>query len=574
MLRTLRVRMMLSYAGIALLVTLSLGAVLLFRLRAYYAGMERDYLNSNAKAISVLAVPVMVNNVPNDVQGAQVSNLAFLSQTRVRLLDLNKNPLADSGPIQSRKVGFGVLRQEKVLGTIDESGRPETSSIIIIQNGNVEVRKGLGVSQSAPVPSNENQTGGGEVTAQPGQLHAEPGPTGGGIVTGGSENTIVQPGPVGGVQSTGGQPEVQYFSANVPVTSGVYGVYLSKMPEEQGVRSDLKVLEPILDSAGSALGYVELSEGPAYGREIVNSVASGLAVAGGLAILLAVIAGWLTSRRLTVPLLSLKNATLQMSSGDLSVRVAEADRRDEFGSLGKSFNLMASQIEATVQTLRRFLADAAHELHTPLTALRTNLELALSADQPQTYLQRASEQVLRLEHLTNDLLDLSRIEGGSPGPEPAPIDLAPLVEQVCEPYAAQAEQAGVPFELSLPGGSIIVLGQERLLSLAVGNLIDNALKFTPSGGRVSVTLERDDGQAVLRVKDSGIGIVPEDLPNLFQRFHRGRNAAGYPGSGLGLSIVKAVTERHGGTVQAESDGEGVCFTLRLPRQEISPHPDQ
>src|SRR5690242_3353729 len=111
MFRLIRFRLALSYAGIALLVTLSLGAVLLVRLRAYYGSMEQDYLNSNAKAFSAMAAPVLMNKYPKDVQEAQVSNLAFLSQTRVRILDPQKNVLADSGPWHSPNIGLGVMRQ-------------------------------------------------------------------------------------------------------------------------------------------------------------------------------------------------------------------------------------------------------------------------------------------------------------------------------------------------------------------------------------------------------------------------------------------------------------------------------
>lgn len=546
MFRTIRVRLMLSYAGIALLVTLSLGAVLLFRLRNYYSGMEIDYLKSNAQAIGGLAAPMLVSDVPGDVRKAQMNNLAFLSQTRVRLFDVNLNPVADSGPMQASRIGIGVVRQERIEGPIEMEGMPRADSIIIIQNNGMDLPGMPGVEVGAASESWFVE-GGEFFPTPPAEFQAQAG----------TGETIV---------SVAGQSDVQYLNVNVPVTTGVYGLYLSKMPETVEVRSDQQTMMPVSDSAGSLIGYVELSEGPAYGREIVESVASGLAVAGGLAVLLAVIAGWLTSRRLTDPLVNLKAATLQMSGGDLSVRVAEASRKDEYGSLGRSFNLMAGQIEETVQTLRRFLADAAHELHTPLTALHTNLELAQSAEEPQSYLQRAGEQVERLERLTNDLLDLSRIEGGSPEPEPAPLDLAALVARVCEPFASQAEQAEVTFELALPGHPLMVPGQERQLSRAIGNLVENALKFTPAGGWVTVNLRCEEGQAVVRVEDSGIGISPDDLPILFQRFHRGRNAAGYPGSGLGLSIVKAVAERHGGTVSAESSGEGAGFTLRLPVQ--------
>jgi signal transduction histidine kinase len=221
---------------------------------------------------------------------------------------------------------------------------------------------------------------------------------------------------------------------------------------------------------------------------------------------------------------------------------------------------MAEQVEETVVTLRRFVSDAAHEIHTPLTALRTNLELSPDDE----FVRRAQEQVRRLELLTEGLLDLSRIEAGGQATR-APVALVPLVQGTSELYASQAEQAGLTFALALPDVPVTVLGDEAQLRCALGNLLDNGVKFTPQGGAVRVTLGREaDGWAALSVEDSGIGVPTDDLPHLFNRFHRGRNAAAYPGSGLGLAIVKAIAEGHGGEVTVENVAQGARFTLRLP----------
>ena len=371
-----------------------------------------------------------------------------------------------------------------------------------------------------------------------------------------------------GSLSVEGQPDVQYFNAAVPVTNGVYGLYLSRSNGDIGERSTQTVQVPIFNSLGFPMGFVELSESPAYGREIVSSVASGLALAGGLAILLAIGVGWLTSRRLTAPLLRLTQATRQMSGGDLSVRVLEAERGDEFGMLGKSFNHMAARIEETVQTLRRFLADAAHELQTPLTALRTNLELARSEDNrlpAENYLTQALEQLDRLQRLLTDLLSLSRLESAA-GPEDfQPVDLKVLIQQVSEPYAARAEQAGQVFELHLPTSDPQVSGSPEKLRSALANLLDNALKFTPTGGAVRVRLDETPDSLCVTVSDTGIGIPPAEIDMLYNRFHRARNASAYPGSGLGLAIVRAIAQAHGGSVQAGNNPHGgATFTLRLP----------
>lgn len=532
MFRMIRVRLALTYAGIALLVTLSLGAVLLIRLRAYYSGMELDYLSSNAKAISVMAVPLLTNKVPKDMRDAQISNLAFLSQTRVRILNPQQNVLADSGPAQSTKIGLGVMQSERV--TVQAEPSPlGSSSVIVVQKQRIN---------------------------GPDQVSAEP-PS--------SESGLQPPDiPLPG----NGKPDIVFFNTSVPVSSGVYGIYLSKPMASFTLRSNQTVEAPILDATGKPLGYVELSGGPAYGREIVNSVASGLAVAGGLAVFLAILVGWLTSKRLIAPLLSLTEATQQMSGGDLSVRVAEAQRSDEFGILGKSFNQMASRIEETVQTLRRFLSDAAHELQTPLTALRTNLELARGESDSAAadrHLGLALEQIDRLQRLIKDLLSLSRLESGNGHETFERLDLRDLVRQVSEPFAARAEQASQAFELDLPEGAAFVLGSKDKLCGAVSNLLDNALKFTPQGGMVKVRLDEEPGDYCLTVRDTGIGIPPDELEMLFNRFHRARNAFPYPGSGLGLAIARTIALTHGGSVQAVNNPEGgASFILRLPRVDV------
>jgi signal transduction histidine kinase len=253
-----------------------------------------------------------------------------------------------------------------------------------------------------------------------------------------------------------------------------------------------------------------------------------------------------------------------MAAGDLSVRAA-VNRRDELGRLASSFNNMAGRIEGTVGTLRHFVADAAHELNTPLTALRTNLELAARQEPDNEHLREAQQQAGRLERLNDDLLRLSRLESGLSAEGFRPIELAGLVRDEAERFAAQAEQAELDFSLSLPEGSVTVLGSEEQLRRVVDNLVDNALKFTPQPGRIEVSLAANGEWATLVVEDSGIGIAEEDLPLVFHRFHRGRNTADIPGSGLGLAMVKTIVDNHRGYVTVSSrPGQGTRVSVRIP----------
>jgi signal transduction histidine kinase len=288
-------------------------------------------------------------------------------------------------------------------------------------------------------------------------------------------------------------------------------------------------------------------------------VARGWTIAGAISVILAAGVGWLISRRISAPLLALTNTTARMAEGDLAARATVASQ-DEVGLLARSFNQMADQVEDTIVTLRRFVSDAAHEIHTPLTALRTNLELA-SDDK---FVRRARAQVGRLEALTEGLLALSRIEAGEQAEGHTAVALTSLVQEVSELYASRAEQSGLTFDLALPETPVTIWGDEAQLCHALGNLLDNGIKFTPQGGAVSVELVQEREWAELSVEDTGIGIPEDDLPHLFSRFHRGRNAAAYPGSGLGLAIVKAIAESHDGQVAAENTAQGARFTLRLP----------
>jgi signal transduction histidine kinase len=310
------------------------------------------------------------------------------------------------------------------------------------------------------------------------------------------------------------------------------------------------------------MGILILSDGPAYGSEIVSSVAHGWLFAGGFAVLLAAAAGLFVSRQISKPLLALTEVTVQMTAGDLSTR-ANIARQDELGTLALSFNAMADRIQEIVVTLQRFVADAAHELHTPLTALRTNLELAKN-EHPSTAIRRAHEQVIRLEKLTDGLLVLSRIEAQSGTEQATPVDLVSLIRSTSELYASRAEQAGLGYELSLPEQVPPVLGRADQLASVISNLMDNAIKFTPTNGKVSLGLRRLDQTLELTVQDTGIGIPPDDLPQLFERFRRGHNASDHPGSGLGLAITKAIVKAHGGSIMAESSPSGTRITVNLP----------
>ncbi len=347
-----------------------------------------------------------------------------------------------------------------------------------------------------------------------------------------------------------------------PLGPGLFGGDGANVP-----RSSQAIEQPLVVN-GQQVATLRLSDGPAYGAAILHDTLIGWLLAGLVAVLIAAGLGWLWSRRLTRPLIQVTAASDSMALGDLTARV-EVDRADEIGRLGHSFNTMASRVQHTVSVLQQFVADAAHELGTPLTALEADLELAHDRsdnEDEQRLMKRAMRQAERLEKLSRSLLQLSRLDTGEFATGLEKLDLAALVRQMADTVASRAEQADVDLQLEVPAGEIWVSGYEDKLQAAVGNLIDNALKFTPSGGCVTIGLRAEAGKACLWVADTGIGIPADDMKELFGRFHRARNASAYPGNGLGLAIVKATMEIHGGTVGAESSPTGSRFELSFPSQ--------
>lgn len=566
---SIRWRLPLSYAAIALLTTLALGAVLLGTLRSTYRQQELDYLTGNAQAISQALAPLLAAELPLEAVKPQLGSYAFLSQTRVRLLDAQQTVLADSGAPEARHDVLALsldvdlqVEEERTRQTITHTLEPAGlergyTPFILIRTTRVDrtpLPDLLGGSRVEVTVREEGPAEQGEAISLTKTI----------AVTGTHPLEIER-----AVWQELGLPEAPNFGfmSTVPAVGTPYGFGFSPTQASPDRRSDQRVSQPIFNAEAQVVGYIELSEGPAYGDQVLAGVAWGWGLASGVAVLLAGLVGWGISRRISRPLTALTEVTGRMAEGDLSRRAAVTGR-DEIGRLAVSFNEMAGQVEETVQALRRFVSDAAHELHTPLTALRTNLELAAPPSTPPDqaqYLLQAQAQAERLERLTTNLLNLSRLEAHAGREAAAPVDLTQLLGDSQELWASRAEQSELTFTCELPSSPLFVPGQAGPLRQVLDNLVDNALKFTPAGGTVDLTLRQTvAGQVELAVTDSGIGIPAEEVAHLFSRFHRGRNATGYPGSGLGLAIVKTIVAQHGGHIEVEPLERGTRFLLQLP----------
>jgi signal transduction histidine kinase len=228
-------------------------------------------------------------------------------------------------------------------------------------------------------------------------------------------------------------------------------------------------------------------------------------------------------------------------------------------------------LEADRDRLREFVADVSHELRTPIAALRTFTELQREGDVDDAtrheFLDRSRDQIARLEWLSTNLLDLSRIDAGIFPLEMRWDDLRDPLGSVVEAQAEVAEQRRVTLTSSAPAKPLMArFDHERMLQL-MGNLLGNALKFTPSGGEVRLRLSDGNGEATIEVADSGPGIPAAELPRIFERFYRDTNVgeARASGSGLGLAISRSIAEMHGGSIEVASrEGEGARFTVHLP----------
>jgi signal transduction histidine kinase len=286
--------------------------------------------------------------------------------------------------------------------------------------------------------------------------------------------------------------------------------------------------------------------------------------AGAVALVIAGLLAWSLVR----PLRRLTAAAEGIAHGDLSQRVPVTSG-DEVGELAATFNLMAGELEHAEQLRRNMTADVAHELRTPLSVIRGKLEGVLDGVYPATsqHLQPILESTELLTYLVEDLRLLAQAEAGQLTLEKRAVNLADLLWDAQVNYEPQASDQGVTLGLDLPPDLPQVMADWHRINQVLGNLLTNALRHTPAGGRVTLSANASVGQVKVAVVDTGAGIPAEDMPYVFDRFWRGeksRSRAG-GGTGLGLAIAKQLVELHGGTIGVESaPGGGSAFWFTLP----------
>jgi two-component system, OmpR family, sensor histidine kinase BaeS len=306
---------------------------------------------------------------------------------------------------------------------------------------------------------------------------------------------------------------------------------------------------------------------PAADSVLRAALLRAIASAAGLAALLALLAGLLAARRITRPVSRLIEVTQAMGHGDRAARVGEIHAPDELRDLAATFDRMADNLARQDQLRRDVVADVAHELRTPVAVLQAGHEALLDGVvEPSTaQLSSLRDEVLRLARLVDDLHTLAAAEAAALQLTMHPSDLAEIADAAAESLAGRFEAAGITLERRLAPVSVLA---DRRIHQVVTNLLSNALKFTPAGGHVTLETGPAGDMARLRVADTGQGIPDDELPRIFDRFWRGRQAAAVAGSGIGLAVVAELVRAHGGSATASSvQGRGTELVVILPRAD-------
>lgn len=336
-------------------------------------------------------------------------------------------------------------------------------------------------------------------------------------------------------------------------------------------RSDqeVRLYSRTLTLQGKLVAVIQVGEELSHLHRLLHSLVAALFVVG-LLVLVCCAAGsyWLAARSFA-PIQRLSETARKIQAGDLHQRVPVPAVRDEVHYLAVTLNEMLTSLDQSFTRQRQFVADASHELRTPIAVIRNKAGIAL-LDPPQleetvTVLQEIRSETERLSLLLTNLLTLARGDEEQAPLEREVVVLDRLVETVAAATEALAAQQQVWLEVQIPH-PISIMGDEARLIQVVMNLLENAIRYTNPGGRVRIELAQTSTAVHLTVRDTGIGIAPEHLPHIFERFYRAAPVRRQTeGSGLGLSIVAWIVRSHGGSIAVESQvGRGSCFTITLP----------
>ena len=297
-----------------------------------------------------------------------------------------------------------------------------------------------------------------------------------------------------------------------------------------------------------------------------------------IGLLLSSLAGHFMSRKALKPVAALAAEARRINDRNLDIRLPEPSAKDEISDLSRTLNQMLERIDRAFASVRTFTGNASHELRTPISLMRTEIEVALyrprDSQEYRAILSRLHEETLRMTNLVENLLSLARADGGAETIALVSIPVDDLFQKVVGNWNDAMKRAMLDFNVEIKGEDLALLGDRHLLPRLLSILLENACKYTPPGGSVKLCAAVVGSRIVISVVDSGIGIDPGQKPRIFDRFYRATNAGNHApaGSGLGLALAKWIADRHGTELIVESEpGRGSCFSVSLGRTHIAFH---
>lgn len=326
---------------------------------------------------------------------------------------------------------------------------------------------------------------------------------------------------------------------------------------------------PCRNEAGDVLALIFVTTDNAMLSQMMHSLSNTALLVMAVTLVAAVVLSYYISRRMTRPLKNMANAAQEFASGNFSVRVPEDNRCDEIDELAMAFNNMANDLAQLEELTRGFIGNVSHEFKTPMTTIGGfvdgMIDGTIPVDQRDKYLKTISEEVKRLSRMVMRMLDAAKIQSGELILSPLPFDFSEMASQILFSFEQKIEEKHIEVDAELDD-RLSVMGDRDHVFRAVYNLVDNAVKFTVPGGKLTIRALNKDNVCEFSITNTGTGIPPEDIPHIFDRFYKSDRSRSLDrtGAGLGLYIVKNIINLHGGDISVRSDGGETEFSFTLP----------
>jgi heavy metal sensor kinase len=364
--------------------------------------------------------------------------------------------------------------------------------------------------------------------------------------------------------------EIGYSDRDKVMSTVVKGRESWEEVNPPGRRRAFRIISIPMLREGKRNYVVQVATHLRFVRKSLSHFKGNMLAAFPILLMLGSLGGWILAKRSLSPIGYIVSKARSITSNNLNERLAARGTDDEMDHLIRTINEMIGRLENSFKRISEFTADASHELKTPLCALRGEAEVLLSRERaPEEYQEGLAHFVERFDYLNrliNDLITLSRFDSSQLELERIPIRLDLLIKDICSLFQVLAEQKKITLEMN-SNQEIMVVGDRARLQQLFTNLIDNAIKFTPEGGAIWVTVERNNGAIKVNIKDNGIGIPVEEQEKVFKRFYRVDKSRSREtgGVGLGLSIAEQIAQAHQGKIEVKSElNRGSTFTVHFP----------